>query len=202
MLPARDPELLRILDNALADATARGGAHLACRPGCTPCCHGVFRISALDAMRLRAALDTCADTQRVQAIRERALALVRQLAPAFPGDAATGVLGEEDEQWEAFADLPESDARCPVLDPETGRCGLYAARPLTCRIFGPPVHTADGIGMCELCYTQATEAEILQGELHLDHAALEAELDAELAGIESRSETVIAWALARDSSAG
>ena len=28
------------------------------------------------------------------------------------------------------------DVPCPALDPETGGCDLYAARPITCRTFG------------------------------------------------------------------
>ncbi len=198
MLPSRDADLLHILDQSLADATARGGTHLACKPGCTPCCHGVFRISALDALRLRTTLDTLPDPAQAEAIRQRAHSLTETLRPGFPGDPATGILLPEDEQWDDFADLPEADAPCPVLDPGTGRCELYAARPLTCRIFGPPVQNESGIGMCELCYTEATEAEVLHGEMHLHHHELEAELDAKLAAQGDTGETVIAWALVRE----
>ena len=201
MLPARDAELVRIVDRSLAEATARGGAWLACRSGCTPCCHGVFRISPLDAARLRTGLASLRNSQpeRAEAILERARAAVEALAPHFPGDPRTGLLAEEDDRWEQFAALPEADAACPVLDPSTGRCELYSARPLTCRIFGPPVRNQGGIGVCELCYTGASEAQILAGEMHLEHQELEAELDRELdrelAGTGLAGETIIAWAL-------
>ena len=33
ILPARDLELVALVDGALADATARGGERLLCRPG-------------------------------------------------------------------------------------------------------------------------------------------------------------------------
>ena len=202
MLPARDSELIAIVDRALLDAVTRGGAHLACRPGCTPCCHGVFRISALDAARLGAALSALeqADPARASAVRSRAQTLVDELAPFFPGDAASGRLlpadsPEKAAAWESFSDMPAADQACPVLDPATGRCELYAGRPLTCRIFGPPVRTEDGIGICELCYQGATEKEILAGEMMLDHAPLETELDRELADAGAAGETIIAWAL-------
>ena len=199
MLPDRDSELLKIVDAALADATERartqdGGSRLACRPGCTSCCHGVFRISALDAERLRVALDALEreDPSRASAIRVRAAELVNTLHVSFPGNPVTGVLdAEENSSWDGFADLPEADAPCPVLDPATGRCELYTARPLTCRIFGPPVRNESGIGICELCYVGASEAEVLAGEMHLHHAELEEELDRTLAP----GETIIAWAL-------
>lgn len=198
MLPPRDYDLVQIVDRSLADATARaakadGSSWLACRPGCTPCCHGVFRISMLDAERLRAALETLEneDKSRAEAIRMRAANLAAQLQPDFPGDPATGLLDEEDERWEEFADLPQADGPCPVLDPATGRCELYSGRPLTCRIFGPPVKNEFGIGICELCYAAASESEVLQGEMHLTHHALEEELNDEL----PPGETVIAWAV-------
>ena len=199
VLPSRDDELVQIVDHALSDATARaarpdGGSWLACRPGCTPCCHGVFRISALDAQRLRMALSAMqeGDPVRAAAIQARAVALSETLAPFFPGDPRTGILDADGyEGWESFAELPEADAPCAALDPSSGRCELYAARPLTCRIFGPPVQNVGGIGICELCYVGADEADILNGEMHLAHGALEEELDREL----PPEETVIAWAL-------
>ena len=201
MLPARDTELVQIVDRSLADATGRGGAWMACRSGCTPCCHGVFRISQLDAERLRAAVRGLRkeEPERAAAILARARAAVALLAPQFPGDPATGLLAQDlrrDERaWDEFADLPEADAACPVLDPATGRCELYSARPLTCRIFGPPVQNEGGIGVCELCYSGASEAQVLAGEMHLDHHELESELDGKLAERGAVGETVIAWAL-------
>lgn len=207
MLPARDAELVQIVDASLVDATERartgdGGSWLACRPGCTPCCHGVFRIAALDAERLRAGLAQMelTDGARAEAIRMRALLLVDDLRHAFPGDASTGALDpEEDSAWDEFADLLEADAPCPVLDPVTGRCDLYTTRPLTCRIFGPPVQNEAGLGICELCYVGASEAEILHGEMHLEHHALEAALEAVLKTHPARDlppgDTVIAWAV-------
>ncbi len=201
MLPPRDADLVQITDAALADATARarrpdGSSWLACRPGCTPCCHGVFRITALDAARLQAALATLASTDptRARAIHTRATQTVTQLTPHFPGDPDSGTLDAEGPTWDRFADLPEADAPCPVLDPTTGRCDLYAARPLTCRIFGPPVQNENGLGVCELCYVGASEQAILSGEMMLNHDVLEEELNAEMPG----EETIIAWALLRD----
>lgn len=198
-LPTRDAELVQIVDAALADATHRalksnGQSWLACRPGCTPCCHGVFRISSLDAERLRAGLCELGriDKERAQAIEARASALVSELGPLFPGDPITGVLAsEEGSNWDDFADLAEADGPCPVLDPMTRRCELYEARPLTCRVFGPPVQNESGIGICELCYVGATESEILQGEMSLQHHTLEEELNLEVPA----GETIIAWAL-------
>ena len=199
MLPTRDPELVQIVDQTLADATARaqregGGSWLACQPGCTPCCHGVFRISALDAARLRTAFQQLEQTEpeRAAPIALRRDTLVLALHPSFPGNPDSGALDPEEQgTWDSFADLPQADAACPVLDPATGRCELYEARPLTCRIFGPPVMQDGGLGLCELCYVGASREDMLAGEMHLEHHALEEELNRELPPLE----TIIAWAL-------
>ena len=199
MLPARDSELVQIVDAALADATARaiksdGTSWLTCHAGCTPCCHGVFKISLLDAERLRMALQQMDidGAERAHAIRERAKNLVSILKSQFSGDCETGLLGPDEDAWDTFANLPEADAPCPALDPGTGRCELYSGRPLTCRIFGPPLRGQTGIGLCELNYVGATEKEILDGQMFLTHGTLEEELDREF----PPGETVIAWVLA------
>lgn len=50
---------------------------------------------------------------------------------------------------------------CPALDPSTGLCDLYDARPITCRTFGPAVVMPGGaISTCELCFRGATDEQI------------------------------------------
>jgi Fe-S-cluster containining protein len=196
-LPARDAELVQIVDAAVADAARRSGSWLLCAPGCTQCCIGVFPISQLDAVRLRdglAALDST-DPEHASALRQRARQSIARLTPDFPGDPRTGLLDEDrSADFEDFA----NDEPCPVLDPATGLCDLYAARPMTCRVFGPPLRTEDGLGVCDLCFHGATTEQIAACEVHLDTDSLESSLTAEaeytngLAG-----NTVVAWALLR-----
>jgi Fe-S-cluster containining protein len=205
MLPARDADLVQIVDASLSEAALRAGPHLVCRPGCTQCCYGAFRINALDAERLRAGMTTLrvSNPSAAQAIETRARAWLAEHGPAFPGDAATGILGtsaEDEEQFENFA----NDAPCPALDLPTGLCAVYAWRPMTCRVFGPPIKTADengaeGLGHCELCFTTATPAEVAACEMPIPHE-LEEELVSELAGEPgfkpgSSAETIVAFAL-------
>ena len=87
---------------------------------------------------------------------------------------------------------------CPVLDRETGRCQLYAARPLTCRTFGPPVHLGGrDLEACEPCFHGGAEAQA-GCRVPLD---AEGEEDALLDRLEEREgdrgETTVAYALAR-----
>lgn len=66
---------------------------------------------------------------------------------------------------------------CPVLDPSTGMCELYAYRPMTCRTFGPPAQAEDGsYSVCELCFEGASEKQIAAAWVDPDPDGLEAQL--------------------------
>jgi Fe-S-cluster containining protein len=176
-LPSADGALIQIVDAALADAARRSGEWLVCRPGCTQCCVGVFAINQLDVVRLQQGLAELeqADAARARRIRARGRASVARLAQEFPGNAKTGVLDEGPEAEERFAEFA-NDEVCPVLDPETGLCDLYDARPMTCRTFGPPVRTEGGLGVCELCFHGASDEQIAACEMVVDPDDLEAQL--------------------------
>jgi Fe-S-cluster containining protein len=194
-LPAADGALIQIVDAALADATRRSGEWLVCRPGCTQCCVGVFAINQLDAVRLQQGLAQLekTDPQRAARIRERARASVERLAAEFPGNAKTGVLREGQEAEERFAEFANDEA-CPVLDPETGLCDLYDARPMTCRTFGPPVRSDGGLGVCELCFHGATDQQIAGCEMVADADDLESKLLRKLEKTRGpRGRTVVAF---------
>jgi Fe-S-cluster containining protein len=194
-LPEKDKKLVQIVDAALLDAEWRSGEWLICKPGCTPCCIGVFAIDQTDALRLQDGLTKLqdADPDRAARVRQRAQESWARISGGFPGDVLTGVLGDDDEaaqQFGAFADFEP----CPALDPDRGTCDLYSSRPITCRVFGPPIRTEGGLGVCELCYHGATPDEIAGCELKLDEAnALQAELDAE---VQRAGKTIVAFPLA------
>jgi Fe-S-cluster containining protein len=195
-LPARDSELVQIMDAALTDAARLAGPWLACRPGCTQCCHGVFAINALDAARLQSGLKAldASDPHTAQSLRRRARAWLDQYGPDFPGNPGTGTLGISEDDQARFEDFA-NDAPCPALNPETGLCDVYTFRPMTCRVFGPPVRVAEGdsLGCCELCFIGATDEQIAACEMPLPHD-LEEQLLAETG---DSSETIVAFALLR-----
>lgn len=192
-LPAGDRQLVQIMDAAFAEAQRRAGVHLVCRPGCTQCCHGPFRINALDVVRLRTGMDAlrASDPVLAEAIRARAEAWILNFAPIFPGDAESGALSELEEDRERFEQMAD-EAACPALDPLTGRCDVYAWRPMTCRVFGPPVRMETGaLGCCELCFTTADDVEIAACEMPVPHGIEERLLEE----IGDPTETVVAYAL-------
>ena len=199
-VPRKDRALIQIVDAALADATRRSGHWLVCRAGCSQCCVGAFPINQLDALRLRQGLANLEKTspERAAQVHERAQDAVRRLSPVFPGDPSTGLLDEGPGVEAKFADFANHEP-CPVLDPQTGTCELYESRPMTCRVFGPPVRSEDGLGVCELCFHGATEEQIAACEMKPDPDDLESVL---LREVEKSSglhgETTIAFCLGLD----
>src|SRR6202142_738830 len=154
-----DDTLIQIVDAALAEAARRSGPWLLCRPGCAQCCLGEFPITQLDAARLRRGL---AELQSREPDRAARVAQRVRASIARPSPMA-------------------DDDPCAALDPETGTCDLYAARPITCRTFGPPVRCESGdLGVCELCFEGASEAEIAACEVDFDPDGLELALLHEL----------------------
>jgi Fe-S-cluster containining protein len=195
-LPAGDRELVQIVDAALAETARRSGEWLVCRLGCTQCCYGAFAISELDALRLRAGMDALRGAEPALAaeIERRTRAWIAEHGADFPGDRETGRLGDSAEERERFEEFA-NEAACPALDPATGRCDVYAWRPMTCRVFGPPVRMGDGnaLGHCELCFAGASKAEVAACEMPVPHE-LEARL---LDEVGEKGETLVTFALLR-----
>jgi Fe-S-cluster containining protein len=159
---------------------------------------GVFSISQLDAVRLQQGLDDLQrhDPQRAAALRKRAREVVSRLSLAFPGDPKTGILADDDDAEQLFADFA-NDEPCPVLNPATGTCDLYSARPITCRAFGPPVRSEDGLGVCELCFHGATDEQIAACEMQVDPDEIESKLLKEMQNAGGPSgRTIVAFAVA------
>lgn len=192
----RDGELLHILDNWLERANQRGGEHIACRKGCAQCCIGTFAINRLDALRLQQGLNelTDQDPERAKRILQRAAESLERTVDSFPGDPETGILDETPEAEEIFEDFA-NDEPCPALDPQTLTCDLYSHRPMTCRVYGPPVRTEGGLGVCELCFTKASPEEIAAAEVPLDGEEIETELNRELEQVAGGGKTTVAFAL-------
>jgi Fe-S-cluster containining protein len=193
-----DQKLIQIVDSALGDVARRSGSWLVCRPGCTQCCVGVFSINQLDAARLRRGLADLEKKahQRAAQVRQRARESAARLSSEFPGNPISGVLDEGEEAERKFSDFANHEP-CPALDPATGNCELYESRPMTCRVFGPPVQSEDGLCVCELCFQGASEKEIAACEMNPDPDDLESRLLEEFEkNTGKRGNTIIAFVLA------
>jgi Fe-S-cluster containining protein len=193
-----DQKLVQIVDAALTDAARRSGDWLVCHPGCTQCCIGVFAINQLDASRLKRGLTKLEkeSPERAEAVKVRARESWVRLSPEFPGNKATGILSDDQEAAEKFDEYGD-DEPCPALDPATGLCELYEFRPMTCRVFGPPVRSEDGLGVCELCFHSASDEEIAACEMVPDPDDLESKLVKQAEKSAGCSgDTIIAFSLA------
>jgi Fe-S-cluster containining protein len=195
-----DRRLLSRLDRALAVGARWAGRRLACRIGCTECCLGPFPITLLDARRLAEGLREIGarEPKRALAIVRRAAAAVRTMKRTLPGDPATGRLNEDEAARERFFERHEA-LPCPALDPRTGACELYDARPLTCRTFGPPVRIGrENLPPCRLCFVGEGSKEVARCRVEIDDAvALEDRLLRRLheEGEPAVPETLVAFAL-------
>ena len=140
-------------------------------------------------------------------IERRSRAWLAKYGSDFPRDSETGILGTSDADQVSFEDFA-NEAPCPALEPASGRCDVYAWRPMTCRVFGPPVRSvsdrgAEGLGHCELCFIGATPEKVSACEMPVPHeleAELLEEIETEISSpinpeIGSQNETVVAFAL-------
>ena len=197
-----ESQLIHIVEAALTSTIVRSGSHLACRPGCAQCCHGVFEISALDAARLRQGL-AAAPPEVQSRIEVRLRASRAHLGPFFPGDVSTGLLSEEEEAVELFEEWAHTDA-CPMLSPETQTCDLYTARPILCRTFGPPIRNnaedlGAGLAICELCFIEATPEQTIAAEMDSSFRMLQEQEEAQYEAAHPGSgPTIIAFAFPQE----
>lgn len=109
---------------------------IVCRAGCFGCCIGLFEISLPEALLVREGFDSLPAQERAE-IRSRAEHIVRKTAASFPGNVRTGILdpGRTEEADDAYFDAA-ADHACPMLELPSGRCRVYAFRPITCRTYG------------------------------------------------------------------
>ena len=144
--------LLTRLDAWFAAARRDAGGIVPCGEGCTACCHGPFDISVADVELIGEAFDAmpAADRARVTGRAQALLGRMGDLEPDWSSPYAVDDLGEArfDRLTDALAAEP-----CPLLD-ETGRCGIYADRPLVCRMIGLGMRTPAGRTIDNACPIQ------------------------------------------------
>jgi hypothetical protein len=66
---------------------------------------------------------------------------------------------------------------------------------MTCRAFGPPIRTDEGLGVCELCFKGASAEQIAACEMEVDPGNLEVKLLRDLERrTGARGQTIVAMA--------
>ncbi len=122
------------LDEAIDAATRRSGAAVACRRGCSYCCHIEVRVRAHEALVLAEWIRKRLEPAAVAAIRAR----------ARDNAVQTEALGREARR--------RLNMRCALLG-DDGACMAYAARPALCRKF----HSTN-VATCAASYEDRTRA--------------------------------------------
>jgi Fe-S-cluster containining protein len=198
-LERADAELLELLDADFTEAQRKAGPWLECRPGCSDCCHGPFPITRLDVHRLRHGMNALAATEpdRATTVRRRAARAVEALADGFPGDATTGRLAQDESRLDRYFERHITLA-CPALDPETRTCDLHPWRPVSCRIYGPPVRFGKKTSPpCDLCFRGAPTETVERCRIEPDADGIEEAILARMGVADGEDwATLIAYALA------
>lgn len=187
----------RLWDEA---STRTSPGEVACRAGCFGCCIGLFEISLAEAVLVRSGVATLPDEVRADVL-SRARRIVAESARAFPGDAERGLL--DPDRTEAADDAyfeVVADRACPMLELPSGRCRIYAARPITCRTYGfawakdgAIIHPPCGLNLPGAPAERQLRASIDIGRI--DEAGDVAAAIAEDLGLEPEVESTIAHAV-------
>ena len=150
------------------------GRRMQCHSGCSDCCRRLFQITELEAGALSEAVaNTAPDLRETLRRRARVHLALRRKTLAERGFVQTwGALPGEDERVD-----------CPALI--DGRCAVYEARPLSCRLYGAPLAYPSKPGRLFACELNFQPGERLrdpglpdrQAGLRNRIAELEAEYD-------------------------
>jgi Fe-S-cluster containining protein len=135
-------DLLSSVDRWFARSVAVAGKNIACGPGCSSCCRGLFDITLLDAFFLKQGFDTLPAhvRQPILVKAEKRCALLRAVWLDFAPPYILNVRPEE--EWEEL--MPDEDETpCPLLGKDGG-CLVYDNRPMTCRLHGIPLVDLSG----------------------------------------------------------
>lgn len=125
-------------DALFAKVRADHPERVTCAEGCSDCCHALFDLSLVEAMRLNRAFEATvphgrersALLERAADIDRRTTRIKREMYRATKSGASP-----EDIMREAAAQrMP-----CPLLGADN-MCALYAYRPITCRLYGVPLN--------------------------------------------------------------
>lgn len=119
-----------------------------CAPGCHDCCHALFDLSLVEAMRLNmafaAAFKYGPERSRILENASRVDRDLTRLKREMYRAERDGAKPEE-----ILTQAAALRMRCPLLD-DAGKCVLYEARPITCRLYGIPLNIGGKSHVCGL----------------------------------------------------
>ncbi|HEY9724159.1 MAG TPA: YkgJ family cysteine cluster protein, partial [Oscillatoriaceae cyanobacterium] len=127
-----DSRDLYVLVDRLTAAVREAYPASLCRAGCSRCCEtstAVFDVSRAEWDRIAQHLDTAWTAEEREALAAR---FEREQRPQLSAYRLLGLVGFFEPLMDAY--FARNPYRCPFL--VDGRCSIYAARPLVCRMYG------------------------------------------------------------------
>jgi Fe-S-cluster containining protein len=119
-------------DRLFRTVAATYGRLMPCGPGCDECCAVYFEMSFIEAFYInRMFRETVPDVDRVKACEA-----ARKVVPRFEEGRRLVRAAMETGEADPVDVASRLKIPCPLLD--EGRCMLYEARPVTCRMYGVP----------------------------------------------------------------
>lgn len=128
---------------------------VACKVGCSDCCHALFDLTLIEAMFIKSQFDKIIPQEARKEIIERAGAADRKVYKLKR--KASKEYQEGRTETEILEEMAGQRVPCPLLDSEN-RCELYDSRPITCRLYGIPTVIGDKAHTCGISgFEQGTQ---------------------------------------------
>lgn len=144
MLPDFSPIFMRYdalvaeADALFAKVRADHPQQVTCVEGCSDCCHALFDLSLVEAMRLNTAFDADMPHGRARSdLLSRAADIDRQTS-RIKRDIYRATKAGTPPQ-DILHKAAQLRIACPLLGADS-LCVLYARRPITCRLYGVPLN--------------------------------------------------------------
>ncbi|MDF1591029.1 MAG: YkgJ family cysteine cluster protein [Desulfobacterales bacterium] len=127
--------LVEMTDSTFSRVKKEHSDCVTCKIECADCCHALFDLTLIEALYLNHHFNRIfsgPEKDTLLEIANRADRSVYQIKRR-----ALQALERGAAEADVLTQVAEERIRCPLLD-EKNRCGLYAFRPITCRLYGIP----------------------------------------------------------------
>ena len=162
-------QIVALANNAFEQVKNEYPECMRCRINCADCCHAVFDIGLIEALYINHHFNDKLGGANKDVIIEKANKADRT-AYKLKRQAYKDVQNGKAEE-EIIAKMALERIECPLLS-EDKLCSLYEYRPITCRLYGIPIHiggithTCGRTGFEEKKEYQTVKIEILQQKLY------------------------------------
>lgn len=168
---ARYEQLVTEVDAVFAKVSADFPQCVICREGCSDCCHALFDLSLVEALYLNTKFGTQfsfgpkrSQVMQAAADSDRALTILKKGYFRTLKDTQGEPQAVEQAVEQVMDEAARARVRCPLLLADE-TCGLYAYRPITCRLYGIPTAFA---GKGHVCGTSGFKPGEGYPTVHMD----------------------------------